>query len=193
MDSLKKNEISKIIITRPVVMLEEDLGHLPGNLIDKMSPWVSPIIDILNGLSSVSCVKSMLVKGSLEMCPLMIMRGRSFSDSLIIGDEMQNSSVNQMKMLVTRIGKNSRLVITGDLNQSDLINKQNGLLDLITRLNIHNKRMVNEISMIKLLQLENNDIERSDIAKKVIELYDDIKIKQPNYANLNNEDKKWIL
>jgi hypothetical protein len=122
------------------------------------------------------------------------MRGRTFKNSFIIADEMQNSSPNQMKMLVTRLGIQSRMVITGDLNQTD-IPKENGLYDFIKKVNIYNNT-----DMIKIIRFENDDIERSEIVKKVIEIYDYKKINEPaiktnvtelntiklNNTNLNN-------
>ena len=118
----------------------------------------------------------MLYNGKIEICPLAFMRGRTFKNAFIIADEMQNSSPNQMKMLVTRLGANSRMVITGDLNQTDFI-KENGLHDFISRFeNYNNSRL------IKLVRLENEDIERSEIVKNVIEIYDYKKGDKPMVA-----------
>ena len=166
---LKTQEIDKIIITRPVVTVEEEIGFLPGNLIKKMDPWTKPIFDIFLEFYSKSELDLMLYNGKIEICPLAFMRGRTFKNAFIIADEMQNSSPNQMKMLVTRLGANSRMVVTGDLNQSDIV-RENGLYDFISKLKNFNT------DLIKLITLESNDIERSEIVKTVIEMYDTKKI-----------------
>ena len=163
---MKSDQINKIIITRPVVTVEEEIGFLPGNIIKKMDPWTKPIFDIFLEYYSRVELDLMLNNGKIEICPLAFMRGRTFKNAFIIADEMQNSSPNQMKMLTTRLGDNSRMVITGDLKQTDIL-KENGLYDFITRLEKHNNT-----ELIKLIKLDNNDIERSEIVKKVIEIYD---------------------
>lgn len=168
---MKSEEIDKIIITRPVVTVEEDIGFLPGNIVKKMDPWTKPIFDIFLEYYSKTELDMMLNNGKIEICPLAFMRGRTFKYSFIIADEMQNSSPNQMKMLATRLGINTRMVITGDLNQTD-ISKENGLYDFISRIEKYNNT-----ELIKLVKLEGEDIERSDIVKKVIEIYD---YKKPN-------------
>ncbi len=162
---MKAQEIDKIIITRPVVTVEEEIGFLPGNLIKKMDPWTKPIFDIFLEFYSKSELDLMLHNGKIEICPLAFMRGRTFKNSFIIADEMQNSSPNQMKMLVTRLGENSRMVITGDLKQTDII-KENGLCDFVNRIEGYHT------NLIKLVKLENHDIERSEIVKTVIAIYD---------------------
>lgn len=163
---MKTQEIDKIIITRPMVTVEEEIGFLPGNIIKKMDPWTKPIFDIFLEFYSKTELDLMLYNGKIEICPLAFMRGRTFKNAFIIADEMQNSSPNQMKMLVTRLGVKSRMVITGDLKQTDFV-KENGLHDFISRFeNYNNTRL------IKLVRLENEDIERSEIVKNVIEIYD---------------------
>jgi len=182
---LKSEEINKIIITRPIVTIEEEIGVLPGNLIKKMDPWTRPIFDIFLEHFSKTEFDMMLHNGKIEICPLVFMRGRTFKNAFIIADEMQNSSPNQMKMLTTRIGENSRLAITGDLNQSDIL-IENGLYDLINKinnLNVENERnakLLNtttteefvEKKLIDIVQFYKEDIERSEVVKKVIEIYD---------------------
>ena len=180
---LKNGEIDKVILTRPIVTVEEDIGFLPGNIIKKMDPWTKPLIDIFIEYYSKSEVDYMLATNKIEICPLVFMRGRTFKKSFIIADEMQNSSPNQMKMLTTRIGDNSRMVITGDLNQTDIL-KENGLYDLIMRLD-----KFNDTQIIKLIQFENDDIERSEIVKKIIEIYNyNLNETLNNENNENNEN-----
>jgi phosphate starvation-inducible PhoH-like protein len=166
---LKSEQISKIIITRPVVTVEEEIGFLPGNIIKKMDPWTKPIFDIFLEYYSKAELDLMLNNGKIEICPLAFMRGRTFKNSIILADEMQNSSPVQMKMLSTRIGIDSRLIITGDLNQSD-IPKENGLYDFVSKIERYNNT-----EMIKIIRFYNDDVERSEIVKKVIEIYNYIR------------------
>jgi phosphate starvation-inducible PhoH-like protein len=170
--SLKKGNFDKIIITRPVVAVEEDLGFLPGNIVKKMDPWTRPIFDIFMEHFSKTEIDHMIYNNVIEISPLAYMRGRTFKNAFIIADEMQNSSPNQMMMLTTRIGTNSRMVITGDLNQSDK-SKNNGLTDLISKLQIYYyfNNNTNNTSLIQLVELDVNDIERSEVVKKVIDIY----------------------
>jgi phosphate starvation-inducible PhoH-like protein len=127
MESLRKNDVNKIILTRPVVPVEEDIGFLPGNIVKKMDPWTRPIFDLFLEYYSQNEITQMINNGIIEISPLAYMRGRTFKNAFIIADEMQNSSPNQMMMLTTRIGTNSRMVITGDLDQSDKF-ENNGLI-----------------------------------------------------------------
>jgi phosphate starvation-inducible PhoH-like protein len=162
---LKSEELDKIIITRPIVTIEEDIGFLPGSINKKMDPWTKPIFDIFIEYYSKTEIDMFLNNGKIEICPLVFMRGRTFKNSFIIADEMQNSSPNQMQMLVTRLGINSRMVITGDLNQTD-IKKENGLNDFMNKVEYYNNT-----ELIKIIRFHNEDIERSEIVKKVIEIY----------------------
>ena len=179
---MKNEEIQKIVLTRPVVTVEEDIGFLPGNIINKMDPWTKPIFDIFLEYYNKSELDTMLSNGKIEICPLAYMRGRTFKNSFIIADEMQNSSPNQMKMLTTRIGSNSRMVITGDLEQTD-IQKENGLFDFISKI-----QNFNDFEMIKLVIFQDNDIERSDIVQKVIQIYNNFKNSKQINKDLINKD-----
>ena len=168
---LKNGDINKVIVTRPVVTVEEDIGFLPGNIVKKMDPWTKPIFDLFLEFFSKSEVDNFIYNNIIEISPLAFMRGRTFKNSFIIADEMQNSSPNQMKMLATRIGVNSKMVITGDLNQSDIHNN-NGLEDLLLRVNKYNKITNNTLNSIKIIQFEKQDIERSEIVKNIINIYE---------------------
>ena len=166
---LKNNNIDKIILTRPLVSVEEEIGFLPGNINEKMDPWTKPIIDIFSEYYKKSEIDQMVYNNVVEIIPLGFMRGRTFKNSYIIADEMQNSTPNQMKMITTRIGENSKMIITGDLNQSDLKEK-NGLDDLIKKYQTYSN--MNEIDdLIKFIKLENTDIERSQIVKTIMNIY----------------------
>jgi phosphate starvation-inducible PhoH-like protein len=186
---MKNQEIDKIVITRPIVTIEEDIGFLPGNIIKKMDPWTKPIFDIFLEYYSKSELDLLLFNGKIEIFQLVFMRGRTFKNSFIIADEMQNSSPNQMKMLTTRLGINSRMIITGDLNQTDIL-KENGLDDFIKKVKAYKNS-----KLIKFVSLNNDDVERSDIVKEVINLYSYIKpiVEIKNITNnISNNDAALI-
>jgi phosphate starvation-inducible PhoH-like protein len=176
LDQLKKGNIEKIVLTRPIVPVEdEEIGFLPGNLINKMDPWTRPIFDIILEQYQQHELTMMLKNNIIEVSPLAFMRGRTFKNAIIIADEMQNSTPNQMLMLTTRIGTNSKLVITGDLKQSDKTN-QNGLRDLMYKL----RRPENEnLTEIKMVEMQYEDVERSPIVKIMLDIYDDKRNKEP--------------
>jgi phosphate starvation-inducible PhoH-like protein len=167
---LKDGKIGKIIITRPVVTVDEEIGFLPGNIVKKMDPWTKPIFDLFLEKYSKQELDSLINNNIIEICPLAFMRGRTFKNSFIIADEMQNSSPNQMKMLLTRIGIKTNMVVTGDLHQSD-ITKDNGLNDIVSKVKKFNN-FNNETTLIDLIELDNMDIERSEAVKKIIQIYD---------------------
>jgi phosphate starvation-inducible PhoH-like protein len=160
----------KLIFTRPVVSVDEDLGYLPGTIEDKMAPWIRPIYDILYNFMSPKEVESLLVEKIIEISPLGFMRGRTFKNCWIVADEMQNSTVSQMKMLLTRIGENSRLVITGDCEQHDRKYEINGLEDFLDK--IKGRRSAS----ISTVEFDKSDIERENVVKEVLEIYETNKI-----------------
>lgn len=168
-DHLKRGKIDKIVLTRPIVPVEEEeIGFLPGNLVNKMDPWTRPIFDIILEHYQQHELTMMLKNNIIEVSPLAFMRGRTFKNCFIIADEMQNSTPNQMLMLTTRIGTNSKMVITGDLKQSDR-SENNGLRDLMYKLREPENQNIEEIKMV---EMENKDIERSPIVKKILEIYE---------------------
>jgi phosphate starvation-inducible PhoH-like protein len=175
-EMLSVGKINKIVITRPLVTVEEDMGFLPGNIDDKMSPWTRPIFDIFLEYYSKKDLEKMLLENTIEISPLAYMRGRTFKDACIIADEMQNSTPGQMEMLTTRIGKGSRLFITGDLKQSDLREVFNGLKDIVTRVSSYYARNPKVHRMVEIVSLDANDVQRSKIVKHMIDIYryDDI-------------------
>lgn len=187
---LKKGSVQKIILTRPIFSVDEELGYLPGNILCKMDPWTRPIFDILGEFYSKQDIDTMIKGGIIEISPLAYMRGRTFKKAFIIADEMQNSSPNQMLMLTTRIGQDSRMAITGDLLQSDRYTN-NGLYDLINRVKFYKP------PGIELIELENNDVCRSHIVTQILKLYNtplpndtsqlvlDVEISTQNYTNTN--------
>ena len=158
--------VDKIIVTRPAVSVDEDLGFLPGTLNEKMAPWTRPIFDVLGEYYKQTDIAKMLEEGVIEISPLAYMRGRTFKNAYIIADEMQNATVNQMKMLLTRLGEGSKMVVTGDLAQADRVN-DNGLINFCNLL--ENKQPKH----IDIVQFDAKDIERHQAVKEVLELYGD--------------------
>jgi phosphate starvation-inducible PhoH-like protein len=185
-ESLKKNLVSRIVVTRPVVPVEEDIGFLPGNIVKKMDPWTRPIFDIFLEYYSQNEITQMINNGIIEISPLAYMRGRTFKNAFIIADEMQNSSPNQMMMLTTRIGTNSRMVVTGDLQQSDKL-IDNGLKDFINKLELYNSHFYNisENHDIQIIKLDSSDVLRSEVVEKVLKMYN-FKITR----NVTKDEKK---
>lgn len=169
-EQLKSEIIQKIILTRPIVPVEEDLGYLPGKINNKMEPWTRPLFDILHEYFHNKDIVTMLQSGKIEIAPLAYMRGRTFKNSIIIADEMQNSSPSQMLMTTTRIGENSKLLITGDLNQSDRY-ENNGLKELITKIDDY-ESFGGKSDGISIITFDSNDIQRSKIVSKIIEIYE---------------------
>jgi phosphate starvation-inducible PhoH-like protein len=163
---LHEGSVQKLIITRPAVSVDEDHGFLPGTLEEKMDPWMRPIYDSFYHFYSPKKIQSLLDDKVIEICPLAYARGRTFENAWIIGDEAQNCTVTQLMMLLTRIGKNSKLVITGDLAQSDLIGVS-GLSDLVKRLEKYGVNMPD----IQKLHFSENDVERHPVIKNVLRLY----------------------
>lgn len=162
----KEGAVDKIIVTRPAVSVDEDLGFLPGTLEEKMAPWTRPIFDVLREYFHAKEIEGMIEEGIIEIAPLAYMRGRTFKDAFILADEMQNATPNQMKMLLTRLGEGSMMAVTGDLNQADR-REDNGLIDF-TRL-LKNS----ESKHLDVVQFERGDIERHEAVKEVLEVYGD--------------------
>lgn len=173
--------IEKIVITRPMVSVEdESVGFLPGDMTQKMAPWTRPIFDIFHEYFDPLDVQDMIVKGVIEISPLAYMRGRTFKDAFIIADEMQNSTPNQMLMLTTRLGENSKMAITGDLKQSDKGLENNGLSDFMRKLYTY-RRVKNSQEGgvtggsgnlgVKLVQLCSSDVCRSQIVSRILDMY----------------------
>ena len=132
--ALVSRQVDRLILTRPAVSVDEQHGHLPGSLEQKMAPWTRPMFDALHKWYPPKKVRDMMYDQKIEICPLAYMRGRTFDNAWIIGDEMQNSTPSQMKMLLTRIGEGSKMVVIGDPNQHDRGFEHNGLIDLLERL-----------------------------------------------------------
>ena len=162
----KERQVNKIVVTRPVVSVDEDIGFLPGSLEEKMAPWTIPIFDVFKLYFTTADIHNMLYEGIIEISPLAFMRGRTFHNSYIVADEMQNASINQMKMLLTRIGSRSKLAVTGDLAQTDRPN-DNGLSDFIMKLNNAKSNYIDVVSFAK------EDVLRHQAVKEVLDIYGD--------------------
>lgn len=176
--------VEKLIFTRPSVSVDEDLGYLPGTLEEKMAPWVRPIYDILYNFIHPKDVTTLLEDKTIEISPLGFMRGRTFKNCWIIADEMQNSTVSQMKMLLTRLGESTRLVVTGDLDQHDRHDEINGLDDFL------NKFKGKRSSSITSVEFDNDDIQREEVVKEVLEIYGgDIPAMYNDITNNSDIDK----
>jgi phosphate starvation-inducible protein PhoH and related proteins len=160
----KEGTIDKIIVTRPAVSVDEDLGFLPGTLEDKMAPWTRPIFDVLRDYFDKTQIEGMIENGIIEIAPLAYMRGRTFKNAFILADEMQNATPNQTKMLLTRLGEGSQMVVTGDLAQADRL-KDNGLINFIQLLTDKKSEHLD------VVQFEHKDIERHKAVKAVLEVY----------------------
>ena len=162
----KEGEVDKIIVTRPAVSVDEDLGLLPGTLEEKMAPWTRPIFDVLREYFNAREIEGMIAEGIIEIAPRAYMRGRTFKNSFILADEMQNATPNQMKMLLTRLGENSCMAVTGDLAQADRLN-DNGLIDFT--------RLLKEADAkhIDIVNFGQHDIERHEAVKEVLKVYGD--------------------
>lgn len=162
----KQGDIDKIIVTRPAVSVDEDLGFLPGTLEQKMAPWTRPIFDVLREYFNAREIEGMITEGIIEIAPLAYMRGRTFKNSFILADEMQNATPNQMKMLLTRLGEGSMMAVTGDLAQADRL-KDNGLIDFTKMLESQNTEHLD------IVHFHQGDIERHEAVKEVLQVYGD--------------------
>ncbi len=160
----KEGLVDKIVVTRPAVSVDEEHGFLPGTLEQKMAPWTRPIFDVLSEYYYARDIENMIREGVIEISPLAFMRGRTFKNAYIIADEMQNATPNQMKMLLTRLGEGSKMVVTGDLNQADRL-QDNGLIDFCNRLKGKN------LDLLDIVQFGNKDIERHEAVKEVLSIY----------------------
>lgn len=181
---LRAGKIKKIVLTRPIVPVEEEeIGFLPGSLVKKMDPWTRPIFDILLEFYPQRDLDHMVQNGVIEISPLAFMRGRTFKQSFIIADEMQNSSPNQMMMLTTRIGDDSKMIITGDLKQTDRDLLGNGLSDLIRKVEDYQTDLmpshVDTDSVfpikykkdIEIVRMTSEDVQRNPIVTRILDIY----------------------
>ena len=161
----RARRVDKIVITRPAVSVDEQHGFLPGTLVEKMAPWTRPIFDIFDQFYHPKEMEYLVENNKIEVAPLAYMRGRTFKNAIILADEMQNATQEQMKMLLTRIGDNSKLIVTGDLNQHDKGYADNGLKDFLRRIR---KIRSNRISLV---EFNHTEIERHPAVAEVLKIY----------------------
>lgn len=163
--ALKKGEVRRIVLTRPAVEAGESLGFLPGDLREKINPYLRPLYDALHDVLGAEQVGRLLERGVIEIAPLAYMRGRTLEDAFVILDEAQNTTPEQMKMFLTRLGFGSKMVITGDVTQIDLPRgKQSGLVEA--------ERVLRGIEEIGIVHLTERDVVRHSVVQKIIEAYE---------------------
>ena len=172
--ALKNKEIEKIILTRPAVEAGEKLGFLPGDLAQKVDPYLRPLYDALHEMMGVDAYQRLVERGAVEVAPLAYMRGRTLSDAFIILDEAQNTTSEQMKMFLTRMGMGSKMVITGDVTQIDLpMGKKSGLVEALEVL-----KNVNDIAIVKLSHC---DVVRHELVQAIVRAYEKYAQKPQKY------------
>lgn len=165
--SLSKGEVNRIILTRPAVEAGEALGFLPGDLAEKVDPYLRPLYDALHDMMRFEKVSNLIEKGVIEVAPLAFMRGRTLNDSFIVLDEAQNTTSEQMKMFLTRIGFNSKAVITGDITQIDLpADRTSGLIEA--------KEILQGIDGIRIVLFSKEDVVRHGLVQQIIKAYEDL-------------------
>lgn len=162
---LQAGKVDRIVLTRPAVEAGENLGFLPGDLIQKINPYLRPLYDALFDLLSFEKITRLMEKGSIEIAPLAYMRGRTLNNSFIILDEAQNTTMSQMKMFLTRLGNNSRIVVSGDVTQIDLDKPKNSGL-------LHAMRILRHIEDIQFIRFGREDICRHPLVEKIVAAYE---------------------
>jgi phosphate starvation-inducible PhoH-like protein len=161
--ALQRKEVSRIILTRPAVEAGERLGFLPGTLTDKIDPYLRPLYDALNEMIDPELVPKLMATGTIEVAPLAYMRGRTLNDSFVVLDEAQNTTPEQMKMFLTRLGFGTRMVVTGDITQIDLPQGASGLRLV--------RRVLNEIDDIHFAYLTSDDVVRHTLVGRIVDAY----------------------
>ena len=162
--ALKNKEVKRIVLTRPAVEAGENLGFLPGDLKEKLDPYMQPLYDALRDMIPSEKLASYIEKGTIQIAPMAFMRGRTLDDAFVILDEAQNTTHNQMKMFLTRMGKNTKFVITGDPGQIDLPRRViSGLKEALL--------ILSDVNGIDVIQLDGRDVIRHQLVKKVIDAY----------------------
>ena len=171
----RNKEVERLILTRPAVEAGEKLGFLPGDMAQKVDPYLRPLYDALYEIVGIEAYQRMMERGAIEVAPLAFMRGRTLSDAFIILDEAQNTTPEQMKMFLTRMGKNARCVVTGDPSQIDLPNfKKSGLLIALD--------VLQGIEGISIARLGREDVVRNDLVGRIVSAYEDYETREANDA-----------
>lgn len=179
--ALKNKEIDKIILTRPAVEAGEKLGFLPGDMNEKVDPYLRPLFDALQEMMGQDAYLRHIERGSIEIAPLAYMRGRTLSNSFIILDEAQNTTKEQMKMFLTRMGENSRIVVTGDVTQIDLPkNVKSGMIDAI--------EVLDGVEGIEIVKLTAKDVVRHELVTRIIQAYEKAESARAKVAKQESDD-----
>ena len=173
--ALKNREIRKIILSRPAVEAGEKLGFLPGDMRDKIDPYLQPLYDALEDMIPISKLKEHMDNNIIQIAPLAFMRGRTLNDAIVILDEAQNTTPQQIKMFLTRMGTNTKMIITGDLTQVDLPQHQNSGL-------LHAQRVLKGVPGIGFVTLNKKDIVRHRLVTRIVEAYE-------RHEQANNDKK----
>jgi phosphate starvation-inducible PhoH-like protein len=178
--AIQKKRVDRIVLTRPAVEAGEKLGFLPGDLYEKINPYLRPLYDALYDLMDMDKAQKLLSKGQIEIAPLAYMRGRTLNNSFIILDEAQNTTSEQMKMFLTRMGQNSKSVITGDVTQIDLPHAtESGLVEV--------ERILKRVTEIQFVYFSERDLVRHDLVRRVIQAYEQSRKKSPRRAGQKME------
>lgn len=178
--ALKNKEVTRIILTRPAVEAGEKLGFLPGDLQNKVDPYLRPLYDALYDMMGAEKYQALSEKGIIEIAPMAYMRGRTLNDAFVVLDEAQNTTIEQMKMFLTRLGEGSRMIITGDVTQRDLHDgKKSGLSDAI--------EILDDVKDIGIVKLTAQDIVRHNLVRKIVKAYDK-KEKKQAYRSLQSKN-----
>ncbi len=175
--ALKNKEIKKIILSRPAVEAGENLGFLPGDLKEKIDPYLQPLYDALQDMIPAKKLEEFMKDGTIQIAPLAFMRGRTLSNAFVILDEAQNTTINQLKMFLTRMGLNAKFIITGDITQIDLPRKSHSGL-------IHALKILNNIKSISVIEFDKKDIVRHRLVRDIVEAYE-------KKAAEEEEAKEW--
>lgn len=180
-NALLENQVGRIVLVRPAVEAGEKLGFLPGDIMAKFDPFVRPLYDALNDMMEPERAKNLIENGVVEVAPLAFMRGRTLNSSFVILDEGQNTSVEQMKMFLTRLGYDSKAVITGDVTQIDLpYGKESGLVNV--------KRILKEVEGIDFVYFDQKDVVRHELVQKIIRAYEEAEAKNAGQGELPLSD-----
>ena len=162
--ALKRHEVSRIVLTRPVVEAGESLGFLPGTLQEKIDPYVRPLFDALFDMTDMERAGELVEQGIIEIAPLAYMRGRTLNDAFVVLDEAQNTTPEQMKMFLTRLGFNSKFIVTGDMTQRDLVGRRGGLTDI--------EEILDGVRDVTFIHLDRTDVVRHALVGRIVEAYD---------------------
>ncbi|EPR42757.1 PhoH family protein [Desulfovibrio sp. X2] len=174
--ALSERKVKRLVLTRPAVEAGERLGFLPGDMVEKVNPYLRPLYDALNDMLDFERVQEMLARGSIEVAPLAFMRGRTLNDAFIILDEAQNTTPEQMKMFLTRLGFNSKAVITGDVTQIDLPGSAPSGL-------IHARRILDGVEGIRFVHFQEQDVIRHPLVGRIVNAYE-------RYSQASKEEKR---